>query len=67
MKSECPTCGSDVKAYRYCNSVYDATVKIAGRVSKRISQSDSSFDAKKKLWYNGDCPDAWHDTERRKK
>jgi hypothetical protein len=56
---QCPTCGSTAKGYPYCNSPYDATVKIRGAIAKHLHQY-SSIDVERKLWFCGYCPDAWH-------
>ena len=58
----CPTCGS--AGPRCCNSPYDASVKIRGLISKQLAYNASSFE--NGIWFCGDCPDAWHDYERRK-
>lgn len=66
MSDKCPTCGSDSKKRRGCNSAYDAELRIRGNITKRADVlRESSFNAKARIWYCGECPDAWHDYERR--
>lgn len=64
---ECPTCGSDNRHVRLVVAPMDSSVPFKGEVSKRAGHGggiDSTV-VENGIWYNGPCPDTWHDYERR--
>ena len=64
---KCPTCGSENKWQKYVVAPMDCPVDFKGPFSRSLSHGggiDSTV-VENGVWYNGPCPDAWHDVERR--
>lgn len=65
---ECPTCGSENKHTRLVVAPMDSPVSFKGRISKQLGHQGGGIEStvvENGIWYNGPCPDTWHDVERR--
>lgn len=62
----CPTCGSVHKGVRLFNASHDADVPLHTEFKMSQQMSGLHCTVEDGIWYYGSCPDAWHDTERRK-
>jgi len=62
---KCPTCGSENKHTRYVVAPMDCPVDFKGPISKQLTGGGGIYSTvvENGVWYNGPCPDTWHDVE----